>query len=298
MGASCCTEKYSVPLLTEYILVRKTAALVSINFLQVPSRSISVVTVSCAVARRRCVLTVLRTLLAALGLWLAAGACVRTGRAAAVQPAPAPGPLLPVGVPAPAPAPHISFNVSSFGNGDTVSVTWSVPSADDAQLGRTDMVALFLANASNPLHNEPIKYKWAAASEGHLASGTGSHTYAAWPHLPSVCCVISYCSFHAVLEATSSGSTTHAAGRFRLINQRQDVLALFIRNVTRVRRFATAGVVARSAPVRLREPNKPQHLHLAIAAAEGCALLLRALAVCGCMWMCCWGASPPASHRL
>ena len=125
--------------------------------------------------------TVLRTLLAALGLWLAAGACVRAGRAAAVQPAPAPGPLLPVGVPAPAPAPRLSFNVSSFGNGDTVSVTWSVPSADDVQLGRTDMVALFLANASNPLHNEPIKYKWAAASEGHLASGTGSHTYAAWP---------------------------------------------------------------------------------------------------------------------
>lgn len=276
----CCTEKCSVPLLIEYALVRKTAALLSNNFLQVPSRSISVVTVSCAVARRRCVLTVLRSLLAALGLWLAASACVRAGRAAAVQPAPAPGPLLPVGVPAPAPAPRLSFNVSSFGNGDTVSVTWSVPSADDAQLGRSDMVALFLANASNPLHNEPIKYKWAAASEGHLASGTGSHTYAAWPSFAKRCCVVSYCSF--LCSTRGNGlrlDRCHAAGSFRLINQRQDVLALFIRNVTRVRRFATADVVARSAPVRLREPNKPQHLHLAIAAAEGCALLLRALAV-------------------
>ena len=62
-------------------------------------------------------------------------------------------------------------------------------------------------------------------------------------------------------------------GRFRLINQRQDVVALLIRNVTRVAHFAAAQVLARSEPVRLQGPNDPQHLHLAIANAAGCALL-------------------------
>ena len=115
--------------------------------------------------RRRFVLTAHRTLLAALGLWLGASACAAAGRSLAVLPAPAPGPF-PASAAAPGPAPSIGFNASSFRNGDTVSVTWSVtPWAHDKQLARTDAVALFLADASNPRLNVPIKYKWAAAAK-------------------------------------------------------------------------------------------------------------------------------------
>jgi hypothetical protein len=68
-----------------------------------------------------------------------------------------------------------------------------------------------------------------------------------------------------------SAQRVRVCRRFRLINQRQDVVALFLRNVTRATQFSASRVLARSAPVRLQDPNNPQHLHLAIAAAERCA---------------------------
>jgi len=114
-------------------------------------------------------------LAAALGLGLCASGCA--GAARAVLPAPAPG-LLPAAAPGPAPAPSIAFNASSFTNGDFVSVAWVVPQYDAVGAARTDMVALFLANASDPQLNLPIKYKWAASADGYTANGAGSHTWA------------------------------------------------------------------------------------------------------------------------
>ncbi len=213
-------------------------------------------------------------LAAALGLGLCASGCA--GAARAVLPAPAPG-LLPAAAPGPAPAPSIAFNASSFTNGDFVSVAWLVPQYDAVGAARTDMVALFLANASDPQLNLPIKYKWAASADGYTANGAGSHTWAPGsvpplflPRPPLISCWL-------ILQALwrrgrqQSAQRVRLCRRFRLINQRQDVVALFLRNVTRATQFSASRVLARSAPVRLQDPNNPQHLHLAIAAAERCA---------------------------
>ena len=115
-----------------------------------------------------------------LGLWLRAVAGARVATSA-VLPAPAPGPL-PAGAPGPAPAPGIRFNATTFRNGDIVSVAFAAPVwGGHAESGRTDMVALFLADWSDTRLSLPIKYKWAATAEGYLLTGTGSHTCA-------VCC--------------------------------------------------------------------------------------------------------------
>ena len=141
--------------------------------------------------RRRCVPSPAFALLAlALGLWLgtAAGARVATS---AVLPAPAPGPL-PAAAPGPAPAPGIRFNATTFRNGDIVSVTFAAPVwGGSAESGRTDMVALFLADWSDTRLSLPIKYKWAATAEGYLSTGTGSHTCAA-------CCPCCTCTPHTL----------------------------------------------------------------------------------------------------
>ena len=67
-------------------------------------------------------------------------------------------------------------------------------------------------------------------------------------------------------------------------------MALLIRNVTRVAHFAAAQVLARSEPVRLQGPNDPQHLHLAIANAAGCALPWRSKGPQDCKATCLQGS--------
>ena len=149
--------------------------------------------------RRRCVPSWAFALLAlSLGLWSGAvtGARVATS---AVLPAPAPGPL-PAGAPGPAPAPGIRFNATTFRTGDTVSVAFAAPVwGRDAESGRTDMVALFLADWSDPRLSLPIKYKWAATAEGYLSNGTGSHTCAACrcatPAHPLALLALTKCSY-------------------------------------------------------------------------------------------------------
>ena len=59
--------------------------------------------------------------------------------------------------------------------------------------------------------------------------------------------------------------------RFRLLNQRRDVAFLLFYNVSRTTKFGTGNLLASSAPIQLRNPNDPQHVHLALGVTEGCA---------------------------
>lgn len=59
--------------------------------------------------------------------------------------------------------------------------------------------------------------------------------------------------------------------RFQLINQRKDVAFLFFYNVSRTIKFGSGNLLARSADIRLHNPNDPQHIHLALGVTEGCA---------------------------
>ena len=59
--------------------------------------------------------------------------------------------------------------------------------------------------------------------------------------------------------------------RFRLLNQRKDVTFMLFYNVSRTTQFRTGNLLASSAPIRLNNPNDPQHIHLALGVTEGCA---------------------------
>ncbi|CAL8471735.1 g11277 [Coccomyxa elongata] len=94
-----------------------------------------------------------------------------------------------------------------------------------------DAVALFFAG-DNPDERAPLKLKWAFASKGYLQSGSGTHT-------------------------------------FRLLNQRRDVAFMLFYNVSRTTKYGTGNLMATSAPIRITDPNAPQHVHLALGPTEG-----------------------------
>ncbi|KAK9918496.1 hypothetical protein WJX75_004496 [Coccomyxa subellipsoidea] len=95
-----------------------------------------------------------------------------------------------------------------------------------------DAVALYFAGDS-PDERSPLKFKWAfASSKSYLQTGAGSHT-------------------------------------FRLLNQRKDVAFMLFYNVSRTTQFRTGNLLASSAPIRLSNPNDPQHVHLALGVTEG-----------------------------
>ncbi len=56
---------------------------------------------------------------------------------------------------------------------------------------------------------------------------------------------------------------------FKLLNQRRDVAFLLFYNVSQATRYSSANLLARSAAITLRDPNAPQHIHLALSQAEG-----------------------------
>ena len=58
---------------------------------------------------------------------------------------------------------------------------------------------------------------------------------------------------------------------FQLINQRRDVVFLLFYNVSRSTGYTTRNLLARSAPLKLLDPNDPQHIHLALSQIEGYA---------------------------
>ena len=59
------------------------------------------------------------------------------------------------------------------------------------------------------------------------------------------------------------------ACRFQLLNQRHDLAFLFFYNVSQSSRYSSANLLGRSVNITLRNPNDPQHIHLALSQNEG-----------------------------
>ena len=124
-----------------------------------------------------------------------------------------------------------------------------------------DAVALYFAGA-NPDVSSPLKFKWAATSESHLFTGTGSHRWgfllgAGCPPLKS-CVPLDHGIIWICWQC-----------RFRLNNQRHDLAFLFFYNVSQSSGYSSANLLGRSVNLTLHTPNDPQHVHLALSRAEG-----------------------------
>lgn len=74
-------------------------------------------------------------------------------------------------------------------------------------------------------------------------------------------------------SADQAGGVTEDSGysacSFQLINQRRDVVFALFYNVSRITGYSNANLIAKSASLKLLDPNDPQHIHLALSQTEG-----------------------------
>ena len=54
-----------------------------------------------------------------------------------------------------------------------------------------------------------------------------------------------------------------------MINQRRDVQFALFYNVSRGTGYSIKNLLATTAPLKLLDPNDPQHIHLALSQTEG-----------------------------
>eukprot|EP00891_Asterochloris_glomerata_P006762 jgi/Astpho2/6762/fgenesh1_pg.00103_%23_1_t len=139
-------------------------------------------------------------------------------------------------VAAPAPSPNLNpavqltTNLSSFGNGVNVLVSWT----GVQNPGPADAIGLIMPPGV-PLNTVavPLKYRFCAqAAPSYLTTGNGTAT-------------------------------------FRLLNQRQDVQFYLFSNITAAGNFTDGAVIAKSPVLTLTNPNEPTGGHLAYTNISG-----------------------------